>query len=143
MRRDVAILLVEDDVLDVKNVRRAFADNHVLNPLYVVEDGEQALAFLRHEPPFAGDDAPPRPGVILLDLNLPRMDGLSFLRAYKADEAFKSIPAVVLTTSDQESDRCGSYSMGIAGYIVKPVDFDKFAEAIRRFDLYWALCEMP
>lgn len=143
MRSDVSILLVEDDALDVKNVKRAFAERRISNKLFVVSDGEEALAFLRHEPPFADAEAYPRPGIILLDLNLPLMNGLSFLATYKNDPDLRRIPSVVLTTSDEESDRVRSYSVGIAGYIVKPVDFSKFVEAIQNFDLYWTLCELP
>jgi CheY-like chemotaxis protein len=143
MRRDVPILVVEDDVLDVKNIRRSFAENRVVNPLYFVKDGEQAMAYLKREPPYDGPGLAPRPGLILLDLNLPRMNGISFLERYKSDAELCSIPAVVLTTSNEESDRAKTYELGIAGYIVKPVQFPKFIEAIKRFDLYWSICEVP
>lgn len=143
MKRDIPILVVEDDVLDAKNIRRSFAENHVVNPIYFVGDGEQALAFLHNQPPYDNPDKAPRPGIILLDLNLPKMSGLAFLEAYKAVPELRDIPSVVLTTSDEESDRLGSYKLGIAGYIVKPVVFSAFIEAIRRFDMYWSLCEVP
>lgn len=143
MKRDVPILVVEDDALDVKNIRRSFLENHVLNPLFFAQDGEMALSFLRNEGAFADPLLAPRPGLILLDLNLPRMNGLDFLAAYKSVPELQGIPSVVLTTSDEESDRLRSYRLGIAGYIVKPVVFSHFVDAIRRFDLYWSLCEVP
>ncbi|MEZ4585344.1 MAG: response regulator [Gemmatimonadales bacterium] len=143
MKREVPILLIEDDAIDLKHIRRAFADNRVTNPVFAVGNGEEALSFLRHEPPFADPERYPRPGLILLDLNMPRMDGLTFLAEYKADARIRRIPAVVMTTSDESVDRKRSYDLGVAGFIVKPLDFHEFAEAIRRFDLYWTLCEVP
>lgn len=143
MNREVPILVAEDDALDVKNIRRAFADNHIVNPLSFVSDGEAALAYLRNQPPYEDRKRYPRPGLILLDLSMPRMGGLAFLEEYKKDPQLRAIPTVVMTTSDEESDRVRSYSLGIAGYIVKPVIFSAFVDAIRRFDLYWSLCEVP
>jgi len=137
------VLLVEDDLLDVKSVRRAFKLNGVANPLHVASNGEEALEYLRSRVNESSEGEPSFPRLILLDINMPVMNGLEFLVAYKSDEAFRHIPAVVLTTSTEEHDRLESYRNGIAGYIVKPVDFDAFREAIRRFDRYWAICEMP
>ncbi len=137
------VLLVEDDLLDVKSVRRAFKMNGVTNPLHVATNGEEALEYLRSRVSEASDGEPSFPRLILLDINMPVMNGLEFLVAYKSDDAFKHIPAVVLTTSTEEHDRLESYRNGIAGYIVKPVDFEAFREAIRRFDRYWAICELP
>lgn len=143
MKADIPILVVEDDLIDVKHIRRSFCQNQASNPLYFVENGEEALAFLRHESPYDAPQAAPRPGVILLDLNMPRMSGLEFLQAYKSDPKLNSIPGVVLTTSDQELDRTRSYQLGAAGYIVKPVEYEGFVDAMKRFDLYWSLCEVP
>ncbi len=140
MKRESTILVVEDDVLDVKNIKRSFQRNRVANPIAFVQDGEQAMAYLRREPPF--EDAL-RPGLILLDLNLPRKSGLEFLREYKRDPDLRGIPAVILTTSDEPSDRDTSYELGVAGYILKPVDFGRFTDAMKRLDLYWSLCEVP
>jgi len=139
----IPILLVEDDRLDVKNVQRAFSQLRITNPLFVVGDGEQALRFLRNEPPFADLSAYPRPGLILLDINMPIMSGIEFLQQYKATTEFKSIPAVVLTTSDEERDLAESYDLGIAGYIVKPITFEDFVDVISRIDLYWSICSLP
>jgi len=143
MRHNIPILLIEDDRIDVKNVERAFRENSVTNPLYHAKNGEEGLAFLRNESPFADPQSAPRPGLILLDLNLPVMNGLDFLETYRNDPELRSIPSVVLTTSDEERDRLRSYAIGIAGYIVKPVDFSSFVKAMRQLDQYWSICELP
>lgn len=144
MKDGFPILLVEDDEVDVKTVKRAFKEAKVSNPLFVVGNGEEALEFLRHEGVYANtDDPPPKPGIILLDLNMPVMDGIEFLEIVKSDSNFKRIPIVVLTTSREESDRLKSYDFSVAGYISKPMDFEKFVEAVRIIELYWTLSELP
>ena len=142
MRPEVPILLVEDDIVDVKTVERAFKEHDFANPLFVVSNGAEALAFLRHEDPYAAADSP-RPGLILLDLNMPVMNGIEFLQIVKAEEELQRIPVIVLTTSREESDRLESYRQSVAGYIVKPVDFQRFIDAIKVIDSYWSLCELP
>ncbi|MBS1251654.1 MAG: Response regulator rcp1 [Anaerolineales bacterium] len=143
MRERATILLAEDDPVDVMAVQRAFKQNRITNSLYVVGDGEEALAFLRHEGDFSDPASSPRPGLILLDLKMPRMGGLELLQIVKSDPDLRDIPIVVLTTSAEESDIETSFQNGVAGYIVKPVTFEKFAEAITIFDLYWTLSELP
>ncbi len=144
MTKGFSILLVEDDLVDVKAVKRAFKEAKITNPLFVVGNGEEALEFLRHEGTYANSDDPlPRPGIILLDLNMPVMNGVEFLEIVKSDSNLKRIPIIVLTTSREESDRLKSYDFSVAGYIVKPVDFEKFVEAVRIIDLYWTLSELP
>ena len=137
------ILLVEDDLLDAKSVERAFRLNGIENPLHVSPNGEAALEYLRERVKPAAGEGEPAPSLILLDINMPVMNGIEFLIAYKSDAALKHIPAVVLTTSKEENDRLEAYRNGIAGYIVKPVDFDAFREVIRRLDRYWSVCELP
>ncbi|CAN0491270.1 unnamed protein product [Phaeothamnion confervicola] len=136
MKADRPILLVEDDDVDVMTVRRALGDLKVLNPLRVAGDGEEALDLLR------GADAL-RPCVILLDINMPRMNGIEFLREAKADAVLRSIPVVVLTTSREEQDRIDSFDLSVAGYMIKPADYLKFVEVIRTIDMYWTLSELP
>lgn len=143
MKEGITILLVEDDRLDVKTIERAFDEIGIQNPLYVVSDGEQALAYLRGEPPYTDSALAPRPDLILLDLNLPVMSGLEFLKAYRDDPAFNTIPSVVLTTSAEERDIAETYRAGIAGYIKKPIDFPEFIDALKRFEHYWSLCALP
>ena len=137
------ILLVEDDVLDAKSVERAFRLNGIQNPLHICPNGEAALEYLRERVEHSAGDEEPTPRLILLDINMPVMNGIEFLVAYKGDDTLRHIPAVVLTTSNEENDRLSAYQNGIAGYIVKPVDFEAFREVIRRFARYWSVCEMP
>ena len=136
MKIDKPILLVEDDEVDQMTVKRALSDIHVVNRLDITGDGEEALAFLR-------DEKKQKPGIILLDLNMPKMNGIEFLKIVKADNALKKIPIVVLTTSKEECDIMDSFKFSVGGYIVKPVDYTKFVEAIKAIDLYWTLSELP
>ncbi|TKR22494.1 response regulator [Cellulomonas hominis] len=130
----IDVLLVEDDPGDVLMTREAFEDNKVANRLQVVSDGVSALAFLRKEGEHA--DAP-TPDLVLLDLNLPRMDGREVLEAMKGDDALRSIPVVVLTTSEAEEDVVRSYSLHANAYVTKPVDFDRFIEVVRQIDEFF------
>jgi two-component system, chemotaxis family, response regulator Rcp1 len=137
----VEILLVEDSPTDVLLAREALEFARVCNRLHVVSDGVSALAFLRRESPFA--DAP-RPNLILLDLNLPKKDGRAVLREIKSDAQLKIIPVVVLTTSRAEADVLDSYGLHANCYIVKPVDFEKFADVIRTLENFWfAIVTLP
>jgi CheY-like chemotaxis protein len=140
--RLINILLVEDDEVDVMNVKRAFKRNNITNPLYIAGNGLEALAMLR------GQDAqipaiPPSRRLILLDLNMPRMSGLEFLQQLRTDPNLRAIPVVVLTTSNQDKDRIEAYNLNVAGYILKPVTFANFAEVVVTLSKYWALCELP
>jgi CheY-like chemotaxis protein len=127
----VDVLLVEDDQGDVLMTREAFEHHKIRNTLHVVTDGEQALQFLHREGEYADM---PRPGLILLDLNLPRRDGREVLGEIKADPELCTIPVVVLTTSEAEEDILRSYSLHANAYVSKPVDFDRFIEVIRQID---------
>jgi CheY-like chemotaxis protein len=130
----VDVLLVEDDPGDVLMTREAFEHNKIRNVLHVVTDGEQALQFLHR----AGDYADvPRPGLILLDLNLPRKDGLEVLAELKADPVLKVIPVVILTTSQAEEDILRSYALHANAYVSKPVDFERFMDVIRQIDNFF------
>ncbi len=142
MRSAVPVLLVEDDKVDVMTVQRAFKKNKITNPLFVVSNGEEALEYLRRTGPYSDPANAPRPGIILLDLNMPVMNGLELLKILKADEDLKRIPVIALTTSREEEDRIESFNLSVAGYIIKPVEFDKFVEAVRLIDLYWTLSEL-
>lgn len=135
--RTLNILLVEDDRVDVMNVRRAFEQAHIVNPMWVAGDGVEALAKLR------GGEVPRHDLLILLDLNLPRMDGIEFLEVLRADEELGRTPVVVLTTSDAEIDRMRAYDLNVAGYIVKPVTFSAFVDTVATLNKYWMLVEMP
>jgi len=127
----IDILLVEDDPGDVLMTREAFEHHKIRNTLHVASDGVEALRFVRREPPF--EDAP-RPGLILLDLNLPRMDGREVLAELKATPDLRTIPVVVLTTSEAEEDIVRSYDLHANAYVTKPVDFERFVEVVRQID---------
>lgn len=135
MRKDIPILLVEDDEIDQMTVSRALKEIHVTNRLDIAGNGEEALALLN-------DNRNQKPGIILLDLNMPRMNGIEFLSLIKKDEELKKIPVVVLTTSIEEDDKVKSFNLGVAGYMHKPVDYMQFVEVIRTIDLYWTLSEL-
>ncbi len=136
MRNSKPILLLEDDRVDAMTVRRAFKELKVTNPLVSSMNGKEAFKHLRSE----GNE---KPCIILLDLNMPKMNGIEFLKIAKADEALKSIPVVVLTTSKTARDVVESFKLGAAGYMVKSVDYGKFVETVRTIDLYWTLSELP
>ena len=139
--RTVNVLLVEDDEGDVLMTREAFEFYKVRNPLHVVSDGEQALQFVRRTGPYA--DAP-RPGLILLDVNLPRVSGLEVLAELKQDPELRTIPVVMLTTSQADEDILRSYRLHANAYVSKPVDFDQFTAAIRQIDdFFLSLVQLP
>jgi CheY-like chemotaxis protein len=131
----VNILLVEDDLAHAEIVRRSLRDARVANRIVHVEDGQAALDYLGD--PAGWSDGHPRPDLILLDLRLPKVDGLEVLRRIKEDEALKSIPTVVLTTSAAESDVVRAYESGAGSFLVKPVDFEKFMTLMESFGFYW------
>jgi two-component system, response regulator len=141
---EVEILLVEDDANDVELTLRAFRSRNLANQVFVARDGAEALAF------FFGEDGHPlrdigvMPRVILLDLNLPKVDGLEVLRRLRADERTRTLPIVILTSSTEEPDIAAAYRLGANSYIVKPVDFESFARAVSEVGLYWVLLnELP
>ncbi len=136
MNDNSPILLVEDDEVDIMTIQRALRDVKVLNSLMVTRNGEEALAYLR-------DAQQERPCLILLDINMPRMNGIEFLQERSQDASFRTIPVVVLTSSSVEQDMVQSYSLGVAGYMIKPVSYKQFVETIRIIDLYWTLSQFP
>jgi CheY-like chemotaxis protein len=136
MRNSRPVLLVEDDRVDAMTVKRAMKDLNVANPLVHTLNGEEALEHLVN-------DYNEKPCVILLDLNMPKMNGVEFLKVIKADEKLKTTPVVVLTTSRDTRDKFETFELNIAGYIVKPADYKKFVEAIRTVNLYWTTSELP
>ncbi len=132
--KPIDVLLVEDDPGDTLMIKEAFADNKVRNRLNTVADGVEALAFLRREGAFA---EAPRPDLILLDLNLPRKDGRQVLEEIKADAELRTIPVVVLTTSEAEEDILRSYALHANAYVTKPVDFERFIAVVRQIDEFF------
>lgn len=137
------ILLVEDTPDDIELTQRALQRHHIANPLVVARDGAEALDYLFGRGAFAERSGVALPALVLLDLRLPRVDGLEVLGALRADERTKLLPVVVLTASDEERDLVDSYRLGANSYIRKPVDFQQFAEAVRQLHLYWLVLNEP
>lgn len=136
MSEEPMILLVEDNPDDVVLTIRAFKKAHIANPIRVASDGEEALSYLFQA---AGSHPPTLPAIILLDLNLPKIDGLTVLRRLRADERTRRLPVVVLTSSREDRDIVGSYDLGANSFVRKPVDFDEFVDAARALGLYWLM----
>lgn len=142
--RPIPILMAEDDLDDQLLVKEAFEESKINNPLYIVNDGQELLAFLRREAPYEDPADAPRPGLILLDLNMPRLDGREALTIIKTDPSLRSIPVVVLTTSQAERDVFLTYDLGVSSFIVKPVTFDAMINVVRTFRQYWfEIVELP
>ncbi|HWV39564.1 MAG TPA: response regulator [Vulgatibacter sp.] len=137
MNSDAVILLVEDNPQDEELTLRAFRKSKILNPVVVARDGVEALDWLFARGPHAQRDPAVLPQVILLDLKLPKLDGLGVLRQIRADERTRLVPVVILTSSVEEQDRLAGYGLGANSYVRKPVDFTQFTEAVRQLGLYW------
>src|SRR5262245_26437246 len=135
--RSLNIVLVDDDDVDVMNVQRAFAKGHISSPIWVAEDGISALSLLRSA------EVPAARRLVLLDLNMPRMNGIEFLRELRADRRLRMTPVVVLTTSDDDRDKVEAYNLNVAGYLLKPVTFVAFCELISTVNTYWSIVEIP
>lgn len=139
--KTIDILLVEDDSVDVMNVQRAFKKNNIKNPLHIARNGIEALEMLK------GKDGAPRPfplpKIILLDINMPKMNGIELLKEIRSDEELKAISVFVMTTSNDDYDKFQAYNMNVAGYIVKPISFEKFVNAVSVLNNYWKLCALP
>lgn len=135
--RALTILLVEDDEVDVMTVKRAFAKANITNKLFVAQNGVEALELLRT------DGIPASRRLVLLDLNMPRMNGIELLREIRKDPALASLTVIVLTTSNEDRDRVDAYHLNVAGYLLKPVTFHDFADVMATLNKYWTLMEMP
>jgi len=131
----VNILLVEDDEVDVMNVKRAFTKNNIKNELFVAGNGVEALDMLR-------TSIVPLPRIIILDINMPKMNGIEFLKVLREDENLKNISVFVMTTSNEDSDKINAYNLNVAGYILKPLSFEKFITSVATLKNFWSLCEM-
>ncbi len=136
----VNILLVEDDEVDVMNVKRAFKKNNITNPLFVCNNGVEALQFLRGE---SNEPISEIPKIILLDINMPKMGGIEFLREIRNDNKLKNISVFIMTTSNEDKDKVDAYNLNVAGYILKPLSMERFIEAVSTLNNYWKLCEFP
>lgn len=143
MKNSRSILLVEDNARDEKLAIRALAKNQITNEVIVVRDGEEALDFLFGTGAYQGRDSKALPAVVLLDLKLPKLDGLEVLSRIRNNENTKRLPVVILTSSDEENDLIKSYDNGANSYIKKPVDFEHFVEVVNKLGVYWLLMNSP
>ena len=137
------VLMAEDNEHDIIATRRAWKKNHVANPLHVVRDGEECLDYIHQRGKYREPGSAPSPGIVLLDIKMPKMDGLTVLKHIREDEKLKRIPVIILTTSPEEQDRVRSYELGANAYIIKPVGFDNFSEAVKTINMFWQLVELP
>lgn len=136
------ILLAEDNAKDVELTLAALAENHLVNEVVVVRDGAEALDYLRRQGNYQ-NRSPGNPGIVLLDLKMPKVDGVEVLRQIKIDSALKMIPVVMLTSSREERDLVKSYELGVNAYVVKPVDFSEFMKAVKDLGAFWAIINEP
>lgn len=143
MISQVEVLLVEDNVHDAEMTIRALKKVNLANNLVHVKDGEEAIDFIFAQGKFADRDMVTAPKVILLDIKMPKVDGIEVLRRLKADEATRCIPIVIMTSSKEELDIVNSYELGVNSYVVKPVDFEGFAKAVSQLGMYWLLTNQP
>ena len=139
----VEILLVEDNKNDIELILREFKKYNLANKVLVVNDGQEALEYIFVTGPFSGRDIKDKPKVIILDLKLPKIDGIEVLRRIKFDERTKMIPVVILTSSKEEKDAVESYRLGVNSYIIKPVEYEKFIKSVADLGLYWLLVNHP
>lgn len=137
------VLVAEDSEHDIIATKRAWKKHNIANPLYIVRDGEECLDYLYQRGKYSDPEIAPCPGLLLLDIKMPRMDGLTVLRHLRENEKFRRLPVVILTTSKVEEDRLKSYDLGANAYITKPVGFQNFAEAVRTIHMFWQLVELP
>jgi two-component system response regulator len=144
IKKPIVILMADDDPDDRELTREAFEENHIANDLRFVEDGEELLDYLHHRGKYADAESAPRPGIILLDLNMPRKDGREALQELKKDPRFRGIRVVIMTTSKAEEDVVRSYDLSAASYITKPVTFERLVEVVRTLGKHWLeIVELP
>lgn len=142
-KRPFVVLMAEDNKHDIVAAQRAWRVNNIANPLYIVKDGEECLDYLHQRGSYHEPGSAPRPGILLLDLNMPKIDGLTVLQHIREDPKLRHLPVIILTTSKLEEDRVRSYDLGVNAYIKKPVGFENFSEAVKAINLFWQLVELP
>jgi len=138
--KTIRILMIEDDEIDIMNIRRAFKKNNVTNPLHVTNNGIEALEYLKD---LVENSPSKMPKIILLDLNMPKMGGIEFLRKLRQNENLKTISVFVMTTSSEDKDKVEAFNLNVAGYILKPLSMDQFMDVVSTLNSYWKLCEFP
>jgi CheY-like chemotaxis protein len=138
--KTIKILMIEDDEIDIMNIRRAFKKNNVTNPLHVTNNGIEALDYLID---LVENSPSKMPKIILLDLNMPKMGGIEFLRKLRQNKNLKTISVFVMTTSSEDKDKVEAFNLNVAGYILKPLSMDQFMDVVSTLNSYWKLCEFP
>ncbi len=142
-KKPFVVLMAEDDEHDIVAVKRAWKKNNISNPLYIVNDGEECLDYLYQKGKYSDPETAPRPGILLLDIKMPKMDGLAVLEHIRKDDKYRNLPVIILTTSKDDEDRLVGYDLKVNAYIVKPIGFHNFSEAIKTINLFWELVELP
>jgi CheY-like chemotaxis protein len=142
-KKPFLVLMAEDDEHDILATKRAWKKHKMPNPLFIVNDGEECLDFLHRRGKYGDPGTPPRPGILLLDIKMPKMDGLAVLKHIREDKELRRLPVIILTVSKAEEDRVKSYDLGANAYIVKPLGFENFSEAVKTIKLFWQLVELP
>jgi CheY-like chemotaxis protein len=142
-KKPFVVLLAEDDEHDIVATKRAWKKHNIVNALYIVNDGEECLDFLHQRGKYSEPGTAPRPGILLLDIKMPKMDGLAVLEHIRKDKKLCHLPVIILTTSKAEEDRLRGYDLGVNAYIVKPVGFENFSDAVRAINVFWQLVELP
>jgi len=137
------VLMAEDDEHDILATKRAWKKNNIMNPLYVVRDGEECLDYLHQRGKYSEAGSAPNPGILLLDLKMPKLDGLAVLKQVRESEKFRHLPVIILTSSKDEGDRLNSYDLGVNAYIVKPVGFDNLSRAVKAINVFWQMVALP
>ena len=142
-KQPYVVLMAEDNKHDIVAAKRAWKQNEIKNSLQIVNDGEECLDYLYQRGKFSEPGSAPRAGILLLDVNMPKMDGLTVLQHVRKDKNLRRLPVIMLTTSDLEEDRIRSYDLGANAFIRKPVGFDNFSNALKTTNLFWELTELP
>jgi len=142
-KESFVVLMAGDNEHDILATEQAWQKYHIKNPVYIVKDGEECLDYLYQRGKYSEPGAAPRPGILLLDIKTPKMDGLTVLKHIREDESLRNLPVIILTTSRSAEERLRSYNLGANAYIVKPVGFDKFSKMLLTINLFWELAELP
>jgi len=142
-KNSFVVLMAEDNKHAIVAAKRAWKVNNIVNPLHIVKDGEECLDYLHRRGKYSEPGAAPRPGILLLDLKMPKIDGLTVLKHIREDEDLHHLPVIILTTSKLEEDRVKSYDLGVNAYIKKPVGFDNLSNAVKAINLFWEMVELP
>lgn len=142
-KQPLVVLMVEDNEHDILATQRAWRTHHIAHPLYIVTDGEACLSYLHQRGSYSAPGIAPYPGLLLLDLNIPKIDGISVLKHIREDDRLHCLPVVIFTTSKLEADRIRTYNLHVNAYIRKPIGFHRFAETLRIINLFWELVELP